>query len=59
MKKIAKNPEHFLREDPKSHFPRRIKPRSMIPAESPEVANTSRLFLTIFPKISPGERILN
>ena len=44
-KKIAKTPAHFLREEPKSYLPCQRKPQSKIPAESPEVAKTSWLFL--------------
>ena len=59
VKKIAKTPAHFLREEPKSYLPCQRKPQSKIPAESPEVAKTSWLFLAIIPMKNPGERIIN
>ena len=59
VNKIAKTPAHFLREEPKSYLPCQRKPQSKIPAESPEVAKTSWLFLAIIPKKNPGERIIN
>jgi len=59
VKKRAKTPAHFLREDPKSHFPPRIRARSRIPAESSEVAQTSPICLALIPTIKPGERIIH